>query len=170
VHARGNYDLNQHQLHSGTKLEYFDEEKKEHFLPHIIESSIGVGRLMLAVLCQSYEEEIVGDLIRTVMRIPKKIAPIQVAILPLSKKEELSVPASALFEELSEYFMCQYDETQSIGKRYRRQDEIGTPYCVTYDFESLNDNSVTVRDRDTMQQVRIPISELVLYLNTNLNK
>jgi glycyl-tRNA synthetase len=169
IHARGNYDLTQHQSHSGTKLEYFDEEKKEHFLPHIIESSIGVGRLMLAVLCQSYDEEIVGDETRVVMRIPKHIAPIQVAILPLSKKEELSVPASSLFEELSDTFMCQYDETQSIGKRYRRQDEIGTPYCITYDFDSLNDNCVTVRDRDTMQQDRVPISDLVVYLTRNLN-
>lgn len=166
IHARGNYDLTQHSTHSGQKLEYFDEEKKEHFIPHIIESSIGVGRLLLAVLCQSYDEEVVGGETRVVMRIPKHIAPIQVAILPLSKKEELSIPASQLFEELSDTFMCQYDETQSIGKRYRRQDEIGTPYCITYDFESINDNAVTVRDRDTMEQVRVPIAELVVYLQT----
>ncbi len=168
VHARGNYDLTQHSNFSGQKLEYFDEEKKEHFIPHIIESSVGVGRLVLAILCQSYDEEVVGDDTRIVMRIPKKIAPIQVAILPLSKKEELSMPASALFEELSDTFMCQYDETQSIGKRYRRQDEIGTPYCITYDFDSINDNSVTVRDRDTMVQERIPIPELVVYLEAKL--
>jgi len=164
IHARGNYDLTQHQEHSGQKLEYFDEEKKEHFLPHIVESSVGVGRLFLAILCQSYTEEIVGDETRIVMRIPKHIAPIQIAILPLSKKEELSVPASSLFEELAENFMCQYDETQSIGKRYRRQDEIGTPYCITYDFDSIDDNAVTVRDRDTMEQERIQINELVNYL------
>lgn len=164
IHARGNYDLTQHSTHSGQNLTYFDEEKKEHFIPHIIESSIGVGRLLLAILCQSYFEEEVGGETRVVMRIPKKIAPIQVAILPLSKKEELSIPASQLFEELSENFMCQYDETQSIGKRYRRQDEIGTPYCITYDFDSINDNAVTVRDRDTMEQVRIPIIELTQYL------
>ncbi len=170
IHARGNYDLTQHSAHSGQKLEYFDEEKKEHFIPHIIESSVGVGRLVLAILCQSYDEEVVGDDTRIVMRIPKKIAPIQVAILPLSKKEELSLPASALFEELSENFMCQYDETQSIGKRYRRQDEIGTPYCITYDFDSINDNAVTVRDRDTMAQERISISELVVYLEAKLKE
>lgn len=164
IHARGNYDLTQHSTHSGQNLTYFDEEKKEHFIPHIVESSIGVGRLLLAILCQSYDEEEVGGETRVVMRIPKKIAPIQVAILPLSKKEELSIPASQLFEELSENFMCQYDETQSIGKRYRRQDEIGTPYCITYDFDSINDNAVTVRDRDTMEQVRIPIAELTQYL------
>lgn len=164
LHARGNYDLTQHSNASGQKLDYFDESRSEHFLPHIIESSIGVGRLMLAILTQSYDEEIVGDDTRVVMRIPKQIAPIQVAILPLSKKEELSIPAGQLFEELSEDFMCQYDETQSIGKRYRRQDEIGTPYCITYDFDSINDGAVTVRDRDTMEQERIAISELVGYL------
>ncbi len=164
VHARGSYDLTQHATHSGQKLDYFDESRGEKFIPHIIESSIGVGRLFLALLCQSYEEELVGDEMRVVLRLPKHIAPIQVAILPLSKKDELSLPASSLFDELSEYFMCQYDETQSIGKRYRRQDEIGTPYCITYDFDSLNDNAVTVRDRDTMEQERILISELVTYL------
>ncbi|OGI77452.1 glycine--tRNA ligase [Candidatus Nomurabacteria bacterium RIFCSPHIGHO2_02_FULL_33_12] len=164
IHARGNYDLTQHSTYSGQKLEYFDEEKKEHFLPHIIESSIGVGRLFLAILCQSYTEEQVGDDMRIVLRIPKHIAPIQIAILPLSKKDELSIPASSLFEELSDNFMCQYDETQSIGKRYRRQDEIGTPYCITYDFDSINDNMVTVRERDTMEQERVSISELVVYL------
>lgn len=166
IHARGNYDLTQHQTHSDQKLEYFDEETKEHFIPHIIESSIGVGRLFLAVLCQSYTEEAVGDETRIVLKIPKNIAPIQVAILPLSKKEELSNPANKLFQDLSDYFMCQYDETQSIGKRYRRQDEIGTPYCITYDFDSINDNAVTIRDRDTMEQERIPVSELVNYLQT----
>jgi glycyl-tRNA synthetase len=170
IHARGNYDLTQHQTHSGQNLTSFDEESKTHFLPHIIESSIGVGRLMLAVLTQSYDEELVGDETRVVMRIPKKIAPIQVAILPLSKKEELSIPASQIFEELSDNFMCQYDETQSIGKRYRRQDEIGTPYCITYDFDSINDQAVTVRDRDTMEQVRVPISELVVYLTGKFNQ
>jgi glycyl-tRNA synthetase len=164
IHARGNYDLTQHSTHSGQSLTYFDEEKKEHITPHVIESSIGVGRLMLAVLCQSYKEEEVNGEMRTVLQIPKNIAPIKVAILPLSKKEELSIPASQLFEELSDHFMCQYDETQSIGKRYRRQDEIGTPYCITYDFDSINDNAVTVRDRDTMEQERIPMSELVTYL------
>ncbi len=164
IHARGNYDLTQHSTHSGQSLTYFDEETKEHVIPHIIESSIGVGRLMLAVLCQSYKEEEVNGEMRIVLQIPKKIAPIKVAILPLSKKEELSIPASELFENLSDYFMCQYDETQSIGKRYRRQDEIGTPYCITYDFDSINDNAVTVRDRDTMEQERIPIAELVTYL------
>jgi glycyl-tRNA synthetase len=168
LHARGNYDLTQHSNFSGQKLDYFNEETKEHFIPHVIESSIGVGRLLLAVLCQSYDEEDVDGEMRTVLRIPKNIAPIQVAILPLSKKEELSIPASSLFENLADYFMCQYDETQSIGKRYRRQDEIGTPYCITYDFESLNDKAVTVRDRDTMEQERVQIDELVNYLKNKL--
>lgn len=169
LHARGNYDLTQHSNHSGQKLDYFDEESKEHFIPHVIESSIGVGRLLLAILCQSYTEEEVGGEVRVVLQLPKKIAPIQVAILPLSKKDELSVPANKIFADLSEHFMCQYDETQSIGKRYRRQDEIGTPYCVTYDFDSLNDNAVTVRDRDTMVQDRVSVDELVNYLKAKFS-
>lgn len=170
IHARGHYDLTQHSKHSGEKLQYFNEEKKEWFIPHIVESSIGVGRLLLAILCQSYsEEEVLGE-VRTVLHLPKNLAPIQIAILPLSKKDELSIPATELFSTLSEDFMCQYDETQSIGKRYRRQDEIGTPYCITFDFDSLNDNAVTVRDRDTMVQNRIPISELKDYLKKEFAK
>lgn len=164
LHARGNYDLTQHTTYSGQVLDYFDEETKTRFTPHVVESSIGVGRLFLAILCQSYVEEEVNGETRVVLQLPKNLVPVQVAILPLSKKDELTAPASELFDQLSEHFMCQYDETQSIGKRYRRQDEIGTPYCITYDFDSLTDNAVTVRDRDTMEQERVPANELVQYL------
>ncbi|MDP3989193.1 MAG: glycine--tRNA ligase [bacterium] len=164
VHARGNYDLTQHSTHSGQDLSYFDQQKNERFTPHIIESSIGVGRLLLAVISDAYHEEEVDGEKRVVLKFSKKIAPIKIAVLPLSKKEELSKNAREVFNMLTVDFHCQYDETQSIGKRYRRQDEIGTPYCVTYDFDSINDNSVTVRDRDTMQQVRIKISEVREYM------
>lgn len=163
IHARGNYDLTQHSNFSGESLTYFSQEKNERYIPHIIESSVGVGRLFYAMLCQAYEEEKVGEDIRVVLRFPKKLAPIKIAILPLSKKEELAKPCQEIFDTLSDHFMCQYDETQSIGKRYRRQDEIGTPFCLTYDFDSLNDNMVTIRDRDTMEQERVPISSLSSY-------
>lgn len=163
IHARGNYDLTQHSTFSGESLTYFSQEKNERYIPHIIESSVGVGRLFYAILCQSYEEEKVGEDIRVVLKFPRKLAPIKIAILPLSKKEELTKPCQEILDTLSDNFMCQYDETQSIGKRYRRQDEIGTPFCLTYDFDSLNDNMVTIRDRDTMQQERVLISELSTY-------
>lgn len=169
VHARGDYDLTQHSTHSGEKLEYFDQERGERFIPHIIESSGGVGRLVLAMLIDAYDEEEVKGEMRVVLRLPKKIAPVKVAILPLSKKSELAVPAEKIFDELKDHFACVYDETQSIGKRYRRQDEIGTPYCVTFDFDSLEDNTVTVRDRDTMNQDRVKIAELQAYLEEKLS-
>jgi glycyl-tRNA synthetase len=179
VHARGNYDLTQHSKGSGVSLDYFDQEKNEKFLPHIIESSVGVGRLFLAVLSDAYaEEEVEGPStadgsvgvkeVRAVLHLPKALAPIKIAILPLSKKEELSAVAVPIFDTLKKQFACQYDETQSIGKRYRRQDEIGTPFCVTVDFDSLNDKAVTVRDRDTMKQERVAIVELPAYLKEKL--
>tara|TARA_Y100000310_G_scaffold273705_1_gene289332 strand:- start:10875 stop:12260 length:1386 start_codon:yes stop_codon:yes gene_type:complete len=164
VHHRGDYDLTQHAQASGVDLTYFDEEKNEKFIPHIVESSIGVGRLFLAILADAYRQEQVGDEERVVLSFNKHIAPVQIAILPLSKKQELTEPAKEVFNTLSKNFMCQYDETQSIGKRYRRQDEIGTPYCITYDFESIEDGMVTVRDRDSMEQERVSISELSEYL------
>jgi glycyl-tRNA synthetase len=164
IHARGNYDLTQHSTHSGQDLSYFDQQKAEKYIPHVIESSIGVGRLLLAVISDAYHEEEVDGETRVVLKFSKKVAPIKIAVLPLSKKEELSKRAREVFDMLTEDFRCQYDETQSIGKRYRRQDEIGTPFCITYDFDSINDNSVTVRDRDTMKQDRIKISELRNYM------
>ena len=165
---RTNYDLTQHSEFSKTDLSYFDEETKERFIPHCIEPSIGVERAFLAVLSSAYKEEVVGEETRTVLSFVPSIAPIQIAVLPLSKKEELSVPAKEIVKTLKKIARVQYDETQSIGKRYRRQDEIGTPYCVTVDFDTLTDKAVTVRDRDTMEQVRIPISDIVEYFNKNL--
>ena len=168
IHARGNWDLSQHSKFSGADLSYFDQEKNERFIPHIMETSVGLGRLVFMFLDQSYTEELVGEETRVVLKFDKRLAPVKVAILPLSKKEELSVPAKKIWETLKQNFMCEYDETQSIGKRYRRQDEIGTPYCVTVDFETLNDDAVTVRDRDTMTQERIKISELENYFKEKL--
>lgn len=168
IHARGNYDLTQHSEGCGKVQDYYDQEKNEKFIPHIIESSGGVGRYVFAILNDAYNEEEVNSEMRVVLKLDKKLAPVKIAVLPLSKKEELSKPAMELFEKLNENFVCQYDETQSIGKRYRRQDEIGTPYCVTFDFDSLEDNAVTVRDRDTMEQERIKINELENYLESKL--
>ncbi len=165
VHARGNYDLTQHSKGSGEDLSYFDQETNARFIPHIIESSVGVERLTLAVISDAYTEEEVAGETRVVLKFKPSLTPIKIAVLPLSKKEELTSEALKVYDLLKEHWMCQYDETQSIGKRYRRQDEIGTPYCITFDFESLNDTMVTVRDRDTMVQERIPIADLVSYFN-----
>lgn len=169
VHARGNYDLTQHSKFSGQELLYTDPVTNEKYLPHIIECSVGVGRTVLAVITDAYHEEMVDDEIRVVLRFPYKLAPVKVAILPLSKKEELSIPAKEVAQMLREADLTvEYDETQSIGKRYRRQDEIGTPLCVTFDFDSLEDKAVTIRDRDTMEQVRVPISELAAEIKKRL--
>src|SRR3989339_663578 len=167
---RTDFDLKNHSNSSGVDLVYTDPESGEKYIPHVIEPTFGVDRSVLAVLVEAYCEEEApttkeGETeTRVVLKIPKHIAPIKVAILPLSKKEELSNVAKEIHKEVSRNFFAEYDETQSIGKRYRRQDEIGTPYCVTIDFDSLEDKKVTVRDRDTMEQERIEISELVNYL------
>ena len=150
-------------------MSYFDEKTNERFVPHIMETSVGIGRLMFMFLDKAYQEEKVGEETRVVLKFDKRLAPIKVAVLPLSKKEELAVPAKEIYEKLRENFMTEYDETQSIGKRYRRQDEIGTPFCVTVDFETPSDKSVTVRERDTMKQERIKIEELTSYLAENLS-
>lgn len=164
IHARGNYDLTQHSQFSGKTLDYTDPVSGEKYIPHIVESAVGVGRTMLAVLTDAYHEEEVDGETRVVLRLPHALAPFKVAVLPLSKKEELQGPSKELAMQLRKHWMVDYDETQSIGKRYRRQDEIGTPFCVTVDFETLTDNAVTVRDRDTMAQERVKIDELVPYL------
>ena len=170
IHNRRDYDLNCHQKESGENLEYADPATEEKYLPYIIETSIGVGRLAMAILISAYnEEKLENDETRIVLRLNKKITPVEVAVLPLSKNEKLTPIAKEVFDVLSEKFVCQYDETQSIGKRYRRQDEIGTPYCVTVDFDSLEDKSVTVRDRDTMKQERVSIESLVEYINNFQN-
>ena len=156
---RTNYDLSRHMEHSKQDLSYLDPETNEKYIPYVIEPSLGCDRATLAFLCNSYEEEEIaeGDT-RTVLHLHPALAPYKVAVLPLSKK--LSEKATEVYEKLAKDFMCDYDEAGSIGKRYRREDEIGTPYCVTIDFDTLEDNQVTVRDRDTMEQVRISIDEL----------
>ena len=156
---RTNYDLSRHMEHSKQDLSYLDPETNEKYIPYVIEPSLGCDRATLAFLCNSYEEEEIaeGDT-RTVLHLHPALAPYKVAVLPLSKK--LSEKATEVYEKLSKDFMCDYDEAGSIGKRYRREDEIGTPYCVTIDFDTLEDNQVTIRDRDTMEQVRVSIDEL----------
>lgn len=159
---RTDYDLGKHQEHSGQELQYANpDDQKEKLVPHVIEPSFGVDRSLLAALLEAYDEEVSDEETRVVMRFPYWMAPVKVAVLPLSKKPELSEPARKLAQELREAdLVVEYDETQSIGKRYRRQDEIGTPFCVTVDFDSLTDGAVTIRDRDTMEQARIPMSAL----------
>ncbi len=159
---RGDYDLTRHQEHSGERLEYFDQAANERYLPHVIEPAAGATRTAMAFLMAAYDEEEVaregqgqGE-VRTVLRFHPRIAPYKVAVLPLSKKAELQDPANEVLGLLQPHFMCDYDETQAIGRRYRRQDELGTPFCVTVDFETLEDRAVTVRDRDTMAQDRVP--------------
>lgn len=170
IHARGDYDLTQHSKFSGQDLSYFDEATKERFTPHIVETSVGVARMTLAFIDNAYTEEVVGEETRVVLKLDKRLSPVKVAVLPLSKKDELASPAKEIWKTLSKKFFVEYDDTQSIGKRYRRQDEIGTPYCVTVDFDTLTDNAVTVRDRDTMEQVRIKIVDLPKYFDENLAK
>ena len=151
--------MKQHQEFSKQDMSYLDQESGEKYVPYCIEPSLGADRVALAFLCNSYEKEEVaeGD-VRTVLKLHPALAPFKVAVLPLSKK--LSDKALEVYERLSKSFMCDYDEAGSIGKRYRREDEIGTPYCVTIDFDTLEDKSVTIRDRDTMEQVRVKIDEL----------
>ena len=164
---RTDYDLTQHANLSGEAMEYFDAETNEKYVPYVIEPSLGADRVTLAFLVEAYDEEVIGENdVRTVLHFHPALAPFKAAVLPLSKK--LSDKASAIQEELCKYFPVDFDETGSIGKRYRRQDEIGTPYCITYDFESEADGCVTVRDRDTMEQVRLPISELRNYIEEKL--
>ena len=158
---RGDFDLTQHSKYSGKTLDYFDEEKGERYLPYVIEPSSGVDRTLLAVLVDAYDEELTDKETRVVLHIKPEIAPVKVAILPLSRNEKLLPMSKEVSGLLRPHFMTQYDDAQSIGRRYRRQDEIGTPYCVTIDFQSLEDNQVTIRERDSMQQVRVPVSGLL---------
>ena len=168
VANRGNFDLTQHMEHSGKDLKVFDDQTQQSYTPHVVESSVGVDRLFLTLLYDAYAEETVKDDVRVVLRLAPTIAPITVAVLPLTKKQEAQ--ASALYYELKKLptYSVEYDESGSIGKRYRRQDEIGTPLCVTYDFDSENDQAVTVRHRDTMAQERVKIDELVTYLQRHI--
>ena len=169
VADRTDYDLTQHQNTSGKELSYFDPETNERYIPYVIEPSLGVERSFLAFLVDAYDEEVVDaekNDVRTVLRLHPALAPFKAAVLPLSKK--LSEGATQVFNELSKHFCMDYDEAGSIGKRYRREDEIGTPFCITYDFDSVEDGCVTVRERDTMEQIRLPIADLKAYLEEKL--
>jgi len=169
VASRTNFDLNAHQTTSGQDMTYYDQETNEHYIPYVVEPSLGADRVALAFLVEAYDEEIVDaekNDTRVVLRLHPALAPYKAAVLPLSKK--LSEKAGEVYEMLAKYFNVDYDEAGSIGKRYRREDEIGTPFCITVDFETENDGCVTIRERDTMEQVRIPLTDVVAYLNEKL--
>ena len=169
IHARGDWDLSQHSKFSGKDLSYFDEATRERFIPHIVETSVGVARMMLAFVDNAYTKEEVKDgEERIVLKLDNRLSPVKVAILPLMKKEELSIPDKNIWKDLSKKYFCEFDMSGSIGKRYRRQDEIGTPYCLTFDYDSIVNESVTVRDRDTMTQERVKITDLKKYLEEKL--
>ena len=161
IHSRTDFDLSQHQKFSGRKIQYFDPETNESYTPYVIETSIGLDRTFLAILSSAYtEEKLENGEERVVLRLPACIAPVKLAVLPLVKKDGLPEKAREIMDDLRFEFNCQYDEKDSIGKRYRRQDAIGTPYCITIDHDTLEDGCVTLRDRDTMAQERIPIARL----------
>jgi glycyl-tRNA synthetase len=166
VAHRGDFDLTQHQEHSKKELAYVDPQSNEKYLPHVIEPALGVDRLTLAILADAYREEEVEGEQRLVMGFHPSLAPVKAAVMPLSKK--LNEPAEKLVNDLRRHLLCDYDEAGSIGRRYRRQDEAGTPFCITFDFDSLEDQAVTVRDRDSMEQVRIPMLELGEHLTERL--
>ena len=170
LHDRGNFDLSRHQKFSGKKLQYFNAEQNQYYIPHIIESSSGCDRLFLALLCSAYREETVQGETRKLLKLKPHIAPIQVAVLPLSKKEPLMDMGHKIQQKLQGNWFMEYDISGSIGKRYRRQDEIGTPFCLTIDFESPSDGKVTVRDRDTMEQERISLEPLEDFLKQKMNR
>jgi glycyl-tRNA synthetase len=161
IAKRTDFDLKAHAEASGAKLDYFDPQTNERYVPYVIEPAAGATRTMAAFLLAAYDEEQVNDETRTVLRLHPRLAPYKVAVLPLSKKDTLTPLAHEIRTTLSQRYMVDYDETQNIGKRYRRQDEIGTPLAVTVDFDSLDDQAVTVRDRDTTEQIRVPIDELL---------
>ena len=161
---RTDYDLSQHQNTSGQDMTYFDDTTNEKYLPYVIEPSLGADRVVLAFLCEAYDEDTLeGGDVRTVMHFHPALAPVKIGVLPLSKK--LNEGAEKIYDVLSKHYNCEFDDRGAIGKRYRRQDEIGTPYCITYDFDSENDNAVTIRDRDSMEQERVAIAELEAYFN-----
>ena len=170
IHSRTDFDLGNHQKFSGKKIEYFDPDENRAYTPYVVETSIGVDRMVLAVLSHSYKEEDLGNgETRVVLSIPAPLAPVKAAVLPLVKKDGLPELAQKIMDDLKFDFNCQYEEKDSIGKRYRRQDAIGTPFCITVDHDSLKDNCVTVRDRDTMEQQRVPIAELRSLIDSKVN-
>jgi glycyl-tRNA synthetase len=168
IAQRTDFDLNRHAEFSKQKLDYFDQATNERYVPYVVEPAAGANRTMAAFLLAAYDEDVVNEEPRTVLRLHPRLAPYQVAILPLSKKDSLTPLADQIFSTLSKRYYCDYDETQAIGRRYRRQDEIGTPYCVTVDFDSLEDGQVTVRERDTTQQERVSIDRLEQVLSEKL--
>jgi glycyl-tRNA synthetase len=168
VAQRTDFDLTQHAKHSGERLDYFDQATNERYVPYVIEPAAGATRTMAAFLLAAYDEDEINGEARTVLRLHPRLAPYKVAVLPLSKKDTLTPLAKEVYRALSQRYMVDYDETQAIGRRYRRQDEVGTPYCVTVDFDSLEDRSVTIRERDTTEQVRVPIESLVGELSDRL--
>ena len=170
IHSRTNFDLSQHEKYSGKSIKYFDPETNESYTPFVIETSIGVDRMFLSVMCASYEEQVLenGET-RVVLHLPAPLAPIKLAILPLVKKDGLPELARSIQNDLKFHFNCQYDEKDSIGKRYRRQDAIGTPFCVTVDHQSLEDQTVTLRNRDTMEQQRVKIADLCNILSDTVS-
>jgi glycyl-tRNA synthetase len=161
IHSRTNFDLSQHAKYSGKKIEYFDPEENASYTPYVIETSIGVDRMFLSVICHSYcEEKLEGGDTRVVLRLPAALAPVKLAVFPLTKKDGLPEKAREIIDDLKFHFNCKYEEKDQIGKRYRRQDAIGTPFCVTVDNQTLEDNTVTLRYRDTMEQKRVNIADL----------
>ncbi len=169
IHSRTNFDLSQHEKFSGKNIKYFDPETNESYVPYVIETSIGVDRMFLSIMCHSYcEEQLENGETRVVLRLPAALAPVKLAVMPLVKKNGLPEKAREIIDDLKFHFNCQYDEKDSIGKRYRRQDAIGTPYCVTVDYDSLEDGCVTLRYRDTMEQKRVKISDLRSIIEDNV--
>jgi glycyl-tRNA synthetase len=161
IHSRTNFDLSQHAKFSGKKIEYFDPEANESYTPYVIETSIGVDRMFLSIMCHSYEEQQLPDgQTRTVLHLPAALAPVKLAVFPLTKKDGMPEKAQEIINDLRFHFNCKYEEKDQIGKRYRRMDAIGCPYCVTVDQQTMEDNTVTLRDRDTMEQHRVAISDL----------
>ena len=170
IHSRTDFDLKAHQASSGKKISYFDNEKNESYIPYVIETSIGLDRLFLAILCNAYnEEKLENNEIRVVLKIPPFLAPVKVAVLPLTKKDGLPEKAQEILSNLKLLYNCKYEEKDSIGKRYRRQDAIGTPFCITVDHQTLNDNSITLRSRDSMGQQRVQIDDLNLIISKKTN-
>ena len=173
IHSRTNFDLSQHEKFSGKKIQYFDPELNQSYTPYVIETSIGVDRVFLSIMAGSYcEETLANGKSRVVLKLPAALAPIKLAVLPLVKKDGLPEKAEEIINMLRFDFRCQYDEKDSIGKRYRRQDAIGTPFCITVDHQTLEDNTVTIRHRDSMEQERVAISELagIIDNEVSLNK
>ncbi len=169
IHSRTDFDLSRHQEFAGKKMQYFDPELNESYIPYVVETSIVCDRMFLAILCNAYGKETVNNEVRTILKLPSVLAPIKVAILPLVKKDGLPEKAIEIFNTMKLAHQCQYDDKDSIGRRYRRQDAIGTPYAITVDHQTLQDNSVTIRERDTMQQDRVDINMVIDIINERVD-